>query len=112
MEFAGQNIPNFRDYQCEQVNVERDNDVNIFIIYSTDSTITRISIAKNEGAMESFGPSAGSASTGVLRLQTQPQKDHFFGFATQIGPEDVDVIDAIGLVRYEPDCLKRYKGFV
>lgn len=52
------------------------------IIYYSFNTISRVTLATKDSRLKSFGTSAGSKNTGVIRFEGGNIGDSFFGFTS------------------------------
>ena len=83
------------------------------LIYRTQTVFKRISISISN-VMRSFGLSlteSGVTNDGLINFGTR-DNIYFYGFASQEGPEDVDVVDSLAPIRYDQQCFDRYYAFV
>ena len=85
------------------------------LIYRTQTVFKRMSISKSN-VLRSFGLSlteSGVTNDGLINFGTRDDiyLGDFYGFASQEGPEDVDVVDSLAPIRYDQPCFDRYYRF-
>ena len=67
---------------CRTMNLQSDDPIGGVLIYSSFSTITRLTIATTRSVVFSLGPSLGQTNTGIIRFEGGLEMDNFFGFTS------------------------------